>query len=375
MINKKKLFYILSFFLFVLIIEAASWSLVNVINNHPLIIKSKNFYRLGKINNELNEYSNFIPYIDDSLNFEKNLNNKINKNLFFKTHRKFDKQNNENILIQGDSWAAAGYTFANNKIHDIAEKKNFLIINAGKISYSISPMNVQLDILTKKFNIKPTIIIAIIDQTDIGDELHRYQSLNRKNLNLIDTKVANEFKGNFFEILEGKKFNTYKLFLLSKQFWLSRLHQFNFDYSKTISYIFKRLFYLVTDTPIVIAPLKFGINEEEEKVINKRFEKYINNVFINKIEKLIFVTHPHKNHFVKKKYIENISTIVDYAINNSSYKNKILHINFEKDFQKIYPNISIDEIFLSQEEDLVSHLREAIYRDNYFPYILSKCCK
>ena len=348
--------------------------MVNFINNHPLIIKSKNFYRLGKINNEFNEYSNFIPYIDDSLKFEKNLKNNINKNLFFKTHKKFDKQNNENILIQGDSWAAAGYEFANNNINNSSKEKKFGVINAGKISYSISPMNVQLDILTKKFNIKPTIIIAIIDQTDIGDELHRYQSLNRKSLNLIDTKVANEFKGNFFEILDSKKINTHKLFLLSKQFWLSRLNQFNFDYSKTISYIFKRLFYLVNDTPMVIAPLKFGINKEEEEVINKRFEKYINNVFNHKVKKLIFVTHPHKNHFVKKKYVENISTMVDSAINNSIYKNKILHINFEKDFKKIYSNISIDEIFLNQEEDLTSHLRKNIYRDNYFPYIFNKCC-
>lgn len=374
MISKKKLFYILSFFLFLLIIEVVSWSLVNFINNHPFIIKSKNFYRLEKINNEFNEYSNFIPYIDDSLKFEKYLNIKTNKNLFFKTHRKFDKINIENILIQGDSWAVAGYKFANNNINSISKKENFGIINGGKISYSISPMNVQLDILTKKFHIKPSIVIAIIDQTDIGDELHRYQTLNRKSLNLIDTKVANEFKGNFFEILDGKKINTYKLFLLSKQFWISRLNQFDFDYTKTISYIFKRLFYLTTDTPMVIAPLKFGLNEEEEKLIKKRFEKYINNVFSKKVKKLIFVTHPHKNHFIKNGYVENINTIVNGAINNSIYKNKILHINFEKDFKKIYPNISIEEIFFSQDEDTFSHLRDNIYRDYYFPYIFSKCC-
>ena len=125
---------------------------------------------------------------------------------------------------------------------------------------------------------------------------------------------------------------------------------------------------------MVIAPLKFGLNEEEEKLIKKRFEKYINNVFSKKVKKLIFVTHPHKNHFIKNGYVENINTIVNGAINNSIYKNKILHINFEKDFKKIYPNISIEEIFFSQDEDAFSHLRDNIYRDYYFPYIFSKCC-
>lgn len=41
-------------------------------------------------------------------------------------------------------------------------------------SYSISAMTVQLDIFENKLNIKPSIIIAIIDQSDLGDELYKY---------------------------------------------------------------------------------------------------------------------------------------------------------------------------------------------------------
>ena len=55
-------------------------------------------------------------------------------------------------------------------------------------------------IILKKFLMQPSIVIAIIDQTDIGDELHRYQSLSDKSLELTDTKITNEFKKKFFKI-------------------------------------------------------------------------------------------------------------------------------------------------------------------------------
>ena len=37
-------------------------------------------------------------------------------------------------------------------------------------------MTVQFQILKENFNISPSVVIAIIDQTDIGDELCRYRS-------------------------------------------------------------------------------------------------------------------------------------------------------------------------------------------------------
>ena len=36
-------------------------------------------------------------------------------------------------------------------------------------------MQIQFDILEKDFNIKPNIVVAYIDQTDVGDELCRYK--------------------------------------------------------------------------------------------------------------------------------------------------------------------------------------------------------
>ncbi len=373
MIGKKIRFYIAFFFILILIFETLSWSVVYFINKHPIIVKSKNFYKSKQLINELDEYLNLIPYVDDALEFRKFINNETSKNLFFITHRSFNENNNENILLQGDSWAAVANELNNKKkINDILVNKNFGLINGGKTSYSISPMNIQLDILLKKFKIQPSIVIAIIDQTDIGDELHRYQSLNKKSLDLTDTKIADEFKKKFFKILDSKGLNSIKLFFLFKEFWISRLNQFDYDFSKTIKYLFKRTFYLFTNTPTVIAPLKYGINSEEKKIISSRFEKYIDNVFKNKIKKLIFVSHPHKNHIIDKTYKENIAIIIDNVIENSKYKEKIIHINFEKNFQKIYKSKPLDRIFIPK--DKTSHLTNESYQNIYFPYIFNECC-
>ena len=374
MINKKFTFYIVFFFIMALVVEIFSWGAVYFINKHPIIIKSKNFYKSKKLINEFGDYLNLIPYVDDALEFRKFINIEDSKDLFFDTHKPFNKNNTENILLQGDSWAATANELNNKKIiNKILNNKNFGLINGGKTSYSISPMNVQLDILLKKFLIQPSIVIAIIDQTDIGDELHRYQSLDNKSLNLTDTKIANEFKRKFFEILDSKKINSIKLFFLFKEFWISRLNQFNHDFSKTVNYLFKRIFYLITDTPTVIAPLKYGISSEERTIINNRFEKYIDNIFKNNIKKLVFVSHPHKNHIIDKTYKENINTIIEDVIKNSKYREKILHINFEKNIEEIYKKKILTKIFILG--DKTSHLTNESYQNIYFPYIFNNCCE
>ncbi len=370
---KKNIYYLLTFLIIVAIIETFSLFAIKLIKNNPLIKKSMNFHKSIALKKELNSYIDLIPYIDGEKSF-KFINTKKSKDLFYETLRDFNEKNSENILIQGDSWAAA----ANNELIKIemikfANKMNFGIINAGKISYSISPMTIQLEIFLKKFKLKPSMIIAILDQTDLGDEIHRYQSLSPNSLNLQDTRVHNEFKKSFFKILESKNINFIKLLKLFNEFWNSRLVQFNYDYSKTIKYIFKRLYYLATNTHTVIAPLKYGLNLDEKKIIINRVEKYIDFVFKNDIKKIVFVTHPHKEHLKNKLiYKENISLILNEIINNSQYSNKINHINFNKDFKKIYKNLTLDKIFI--EEDPTSHLTQDTYLKIFYPHVIKNCC-
>ena len=101
------------------------------------------------------------------------LNKTPSSDLLFSVITPFLKVNNQNILIQGDSWAFATKD-SKNFIKKFGEKKRFGIINAAVNSYSPSPMTIQLGILRDDFDIHPSFIIGIIDQTDIGDELFRY---------------------------------------------------------------------------------------------------------------------------------------------------------------------------------------------------------
>ena len=62
-----------------------------------------------------------------------------------------------------------------NLINNFTKKNNIGLINAGVGSFSPSLMQIQYGILEEDFNIKPNVVIAYIDQTDIGDELCWYK--------------------------------------------------------------------------------------------------------------------------------------------------------------------------------------------------------
>jgi hypothetical protein len=379
--KKKKFFFILIILIF-LPIEFLSYLVINRINNHPLIIKSRDFYqRLGHADYYFNtftdeDYVDLSPYFNEPEEFENYVSKGNINNLIYVPVSAFKKENTENILIQGDSWAALADTKKiYNFLKNLTIKRNFGLYSAGRIGYSVSPMNVQLHLLRNKLNINPSIIIAIMDQTDLGDELHRYQTLEKNTLQLINNYVSYEFKKKFFNILDSKNFSFFKLLGLSKEFFISRYKQFNNDFYNTCSYIISRIIYLIDDVPIVISPLVYGLEKDDKKIIKYRLNNYINNVFKNNdLKKLVIVTHPHRNHLVndKTKYKENISLIINNIIFNSPHKKKILHINFNDDFDYVYKNIEIEKMWW--KDDRASHLALQNYLDYYYPHIFSKCC-
>ena len=378
---KKKFFFILIILIF-LPIEFLSYLVINRINNHPLIIKSRDFYqRLGHADLYFNtftdeDYVDLSPYFNEPEEFENYVSKGNINNLIYVPVSAFKKENTENILIQGDSWAALADTKKiYNFLKNLTIKRNFGLYSAGRIGYSVSPMNVQLHLLRNKLNINPSIIIAIMDQTDLGDELHRYQTLEKNTLQLINNYVSYEFKKKFFNILDSKNFSFFKLLGLSKEFFISRYKQFNNDFYMTCSYIISRIIYLIDDVPTVISPLVYGLEKDNKKIIKYRLNYYINNVFKNNnLKKLVIVTHPHRNHLVndKTKYKENISLIINNTIFNSPHKKKILHINFNDDFDYVYKNIEIEKMWW--KDDRASHLALQNYLDYYYPHIFSKCC-
>ena len=95
MLQKKSIFYFISFLIVLLVFEFLSTALINFIKKNPIIIKSKNFYSSEEMIKELDEYLNLIPYIDDALEFRKFISNEASEELFFDTHVAFNKKNDE----------------------------------------------------------------------------------------------------------------------------------------------------------------------------------------------------------------------------------------------------------------------------------------
>lgn len=131
--------------------------------------------------------------------------------LLFSVTIPFSRFNNQNILIQGDSWAVAAKD-SENFIKKFGEKKRFGIIHAGVSSYSPSPMTIQLDILRDDFAIHPSVIIGIIDQTDIGDELFRYTYQQEDKTGRLRALLPKDItQSNKTILLEKKKYKFLKI--------------------------------------------------------------------------------------------------------------------------------------------------------------------
>ena len=99
-------------------------------------------------------------------------------------------------------------------------------------------MAVQLYLLRKDFNLKPNIIVALLDQTDIGDELYRYNIPNwqENKVNYFD-KSHEIF---LVQIFNEDNFNSIKLISLIKFNYLSNNKNIS-THKKTIFYIFSRI--------------------------------------------------------------------------------------------------------------------------------------
>ena len=123
--------------------------------------------------------------------------------------------------------------------------------------------------------------------------------------------------------------------------------------------------------PTVLFPLINGFSENDKLIFTERVKNYIDIVFQDqKMKKLIFVTHPHKNHLVDndEKYKSEIGSVISEIVENSIYKNKIKHIDFYKKDRASLEDQDISKMFL--KDDVYSHLTDEMYVNYYLPYIL-----
>ena len=359
-------FYIILFLIFFIIIESLSFFIIN---------KKKDLIKIS-LDNKIEikpeivkQYSEYIPHTRDKSNLDLLSDHLyLNKNTyFFNIIRNFEKKNSENILIQGDSWAES----LNSK-KSFYRLKNFSIdndlglINAGITSFSPSAMTSQLNILEKEFEIKPSIIIAIIDQTDIGDELFRYKSINNNLFSKAMTIPKKKYELTVLNNFNQLNFYTFKLIKYLYSYYLYHKQIFSFKNIEFIDFFYKQIKAKILKIPKILYPLQFGLNKNEKNIVKKRIKNYIEFAFKNNNLKMIyFVSHPHLKHINGGRYIINISTIIDEVISESELKININHINFSK------LNESKNHDIYNQT-DLFSHLTGEAYSEYFLPTILNK---
>jgi len=287
--------------------------------------------------------------------------------LLFSITIPFLKSNNQNILIQGDSWAASA-KYSKNFIKKFGKKKRFGIINAGVSSYSPSPMTIQLDILRDDFAIHPSLIIGIIDQTDIGDELFRY------------TYEHKDKAGKFRGLLPKGITQSNKTSLLEKK---KNINSSKFSIVKSLNHasLSLKFRYLNRNVPKfelgpeILSPLVNGVDLLSAEYFFLRLNRYIKTVFADsEVKKLILVTHPHRNHLIDNnnhnKFKGEVGVLVDQVVSKSRHKDKILHIDFLKSDKLNFLNKNLATVFI--KNDPFSHLTSKMYSEYYYPFIFSK---
>ena len=321
--------------------------------NNENIIEFKNKYK-----DRLNHLRGpgFVRYKDDPPS-----------NLLFSVVRPFSRSNSQNILIQGDSWAESAQ-FSQKFLKRASKKNHTGIIHSGVSSYSPSPMTIQLDILRDDFAIHPSIIIGIIDQTDIGDEFFRYtyqqqDKTGRLKLLLPEGTTLSKMT----QFLERKNnFNSSK-FALVKFFNLGILH--------IKSRYLNRKIPKFKFGPKILSPLVNGVDIPTTEHFFLRLNRYINTVFADsKMKYLILVTHPHRKHLVdnkvEKRFKGEVGTLVNQIVTESIYKDRIRHIDFLKSKKNKFLSENLETVF--HKNDPFSHLTKKMYSDYYYPYIFSK---
>ena len=239
-------------------------------------------------------------------------------------------------------------------------------------------MMIQYEVLEKDFNFRPSIVVAYIDQTDLGDEYCRYKK-NRifdKNDNLISIK-SESYTRKLYDLIE---LYTWSEILLNENPKVVQKFQLtNF----LIKFKTLRLLNKINDVKELGWENRFENrcffkkitnylkkpSDKESLYFQERLTDYLN--FLKDrsyIKEIILVTFPHKNHFIsnqdKNYYFTNVSNVVEKLILNEK---KIRHLNFSKLY--LTNEIQINQKFF-ETGDPASHLKEDYHADIFLEKIL-----
>ena len=295
------------------------------------------------------------------------------RNALYTIVREYSKENKTNILIQGDSW---GEQFVDSKetvsyLSTLTQTASAGLVVAGVSSYAISPMTMQVRILRNDFHLHPNKIIAVIDQTDLGDEICRYNPRRRvdedKRLVAVTPEPANSTE-------------TYSLteFFEHSKIWSSKK-------LGILQYIDRALYSLTMEDrqkspqrctwSNIRRFLDGDFVSEEKDIFVKNLLGYIDEVFVDDgVKTLYFVTHPHRNHVdpapTSHRYQVDVSSLIRQAVDQSKWQSFIQVVDFHVNFSQHYPNWELEDIF--RKSDKASHLTDQAFSTVYSKYIFSK---
>ena len=270
------------------------------------------------------------------------------------------------ILIQGDSWAEQFRSKSSQKYLQkfLNKQKQYKFVLAGTGSYSPSVMTSQLYLLRNDFNFNPDFLIAIIDQTDIGDELCRYKNL-RKRVDgkiIVEPEPVGSLEPNAsFQIIDNfKMFFSNHFSLLKIAYYLKNQIIYNIN---------KKSYKVRCGRNQILGPLENGIKNHEKLYIIEVLNDYFKEAFSSSsLKKLIIVTHPHRRH-LSNDFILDIESLINEAKEKSIHREKIKSVSFLENLKDLSDN-KINKIFI--ENDPYSHLEDEYFLNIFIPQILDE---
>jgi len=301
--------------------------------------------------------------------FEKNKDASASE-LLYSVYRAFNSTNRDNILIQGDSWADYAVV-AKPFLVKFAEQAKVGLINGGVSSSAPTPITIQLDFLRSEFDIHPTIVLAIIDQTDIGDELFRYKNRVFDASGRLIAWEGTDWTDKLVLFRSKRRDN-----LFSNRSAIGKLiNHISIDLEERHAVLSLYSEPLGTD---ILSPLIEGPSRQTEDLFVETLHRYIGVVFEDtNVKKLIFVSHPHKGHLLpetdRRRFKGEVGRLIERAIGESFARSKILHMDFLTTERTELEKAGSMEVF--QSDDRFSHLTEEKYATYFYPAIASYLAK
>ena len=224
-------------------------------------------------------------------------------------------------------------------VQKFKSKKKVGFVSGGTGSYSPSLMNLQLDVLEQDFKILPNIVIAYVDQSDIGDEYCRY-----KNHRFYENGVLKSIQPeshlmwretfNYSEIYEKSKIRLKNNSKILQTFFLTNFN-FKYGFVKSSTRLYRKYISTNKADKEKLTKCYWGTIEKylikhhdtETEYFKDQVKKYLENMKKKEhIEKIFFVTFPHKKNF-NKTYKLNVSDVIESVVKDEKI---VTHINFSK---------------------------------------------